>query len=163
MPTEDPKPVDPRHDEHLEHSAYSLLTVIGILAAEPFANAMLAELGTGSAKATREALSRVLRRQAPSLAPASVIPLKTNYGWQIQIDTGDLPSREGWEQAARLNQSAPLDSEGQPIASGQIAWRRDRWIASPAAGVAIFYWDDARNQWVLPPYAGGPPESATHA
>jgi hypothetical protein len=168
MPLEESKPVDPRHDEHLEHSVTDVLELAALgLAAGPFAQAMLTELGTGSGKAIREALNRVLRRQAPSAAPEELdplvpAPLWTDYGWKLLLGGQEVPSPEGLAQVSRLSVSAPIDSQGQPIAAGQIIWNGRRWIGSPASEVAVFYWDDARNQWVLPPYAGGPSQSTSH-
>ena len=54
MPAEDPKPVDPREDRHLQHSAYdtlSWLVAASAVSATPFVQALLSELGTRSGQA----------------------------------------------------------------------------------------------------------------
>jgi hypothetical protein len=156
MPAEDPKPVDPREDRHLQHSAYdtlSWLVAASAVSATPFVQALLSELGTRSGQAidnrTRQAARRFLRRHTTAEIPGTprVGRVRTTYGWLVIFEQ-TLPA-EGVVQLAGLCESeAPSGSEGQPVAPGQIHWIGGRWMASAGEGVALFEWDDAGNEWV---------------
>ena len=164
MTTEDPKPGDPYGDRPVEQG-YSLLAVTAATsaaAAAPFVTAMLSELGTRSAGAidgrVREAARRFLRRQAQTDRGVSpIIPLRTQYDWELIIDVEAVPF-EGLLQLAALAQSdAPTRPDGEWVGpGGTIHWTGQRWIASAALTVAVFAWDDARAEWEYLPRPSRP-------